>query len=331
MVSRGQVTPHERDGAPAMTLDSFDAMPPSTRVHAFRAGGIKPHHGNGGRPAGCFDSLDQMDSVPSATGLGDDEHTSEPRGKIGPRVQVVDHETCGSDRIAVNQQNEALWRARRGYRCRDRIKCLFECIAIPMPPLMPEPICNNRHQIGPIRYPDDQFLLHHPTVPPDLRRPAPAGLLARSSNLQWSGGNDQKGPPERVVNIASRSQTGGFSWPNGGWAIQHANVQLCGRLDCIGVITIAVWEITFPSPYRQFGPGEIASGLLLGAVRRDIRVRFRFPRQDVRRVSRCPGIALYRTAVALLRRHHRHRSVRGRPSAWNDRSRLKIDFFAVTA
>jgi hypothetical protein len=50
--------------------------------------------------------------VPSATGLGADEHTSEPRSLIGPLVQVMGHETRGSDWFAINQQNKALWRSR---------------------------------------------------------------------------------------------------------------------------------------------------------------------------------------------------------------------------
>jgi hypothetical protein len=122
--------------------------------------GVEPHYRDRGRSAGRFDCLDQMDDMPSATGLGDDEYTSEPRGQIGPFVQIVGHETGGSDWFAVNQQNKALWRPRRKYRCSDRIMCLFECVAILMPPLVPEPTGNNRHQIRPIRYPDDQFLLH---------------------------------------------------------------------------------------------------------------------------------------------------------------------------
>jgi hypothetical protein len=47
----------------------------------------------------------------------DDEHTGEPRGQIGPLVQIVGHETGGSDWFAVNQQNKALWRPRTGDRC----------------------------------------------------------------------------------------------------------------------------------------------------------------------------------------------------------------------
>ena len=120
-------------------------MPSSTRVHALCTGGVEPHHGDGGSPAGGFDSLDQVDDVPSATGLGDDEHTSEPRGQIGPLVQVMGHETGGSDWFAVNQQNKALWRPRWTInRSSDRIMCLFECVAILMPPLVPEPTGNNR-------------------------------------------------------------------------------------------------------------------------------------------------------------------------------------------
>jgi hypothetical protein len=55
----------------------------STRVRAFCIGGIEPTPQDGGSPAGAFDSLDQVDDVPSATGLGADEHTSEPRSQIG--------------------------------------------------------------------------------------------------------------------------------------------------------------------------------------------------------------------------------------------------------
>jgi hypothetical protein len=159
-VWRGQVTTHECDRAPAMTLDSFHAAPSSTRVHALGAGRVEPHPRDGGRPAGRFDSLDQVDDMPRATGLGNDEHTRELRGQIGPFVQIVDHETCGSDWFAVNHQNKALGRPRWRYRCSDLIMCLFECVAILMPPLVPEPAGNNRQQIRPIRYPDNQFLLH---------------------------------------------------------------------------------------------------------------------------------------------------------------------------
>jgi hypothetical protein len=95
-----------------MTLYSFHAVPPSTRVHALGTGGVEPHHRDGGNPAGGFDSLDQVDNMPSATDLGDNEYTGEPRGQIGPLVQVVGHETGGSDWFAVNQQNKALWRPR---------------------------------------------------------------------------------------------------------------------------------------------------------------------------------------------------------------------------
>ena len=98
--------------------------------------------------------------MPSATGLGDNEHTCEPRGQIGALVQVVGHEAGGSDWFSVNQQNKALGRPRWRYRCSNRIMCLFECAAILMPPLVPEPTGNNRHQIRPIRYPDNLFLLH---------------------------------------------------------------------------------------------------------------------------------------------------------------------------
>jgi hypothetical protein len=56
-------------------------MPSTTRVHALCTGGVEPEHRDGGRPAGRFNSLDQVDDVPLATGLGDDEHASEPRGQ----------------------------------------------------------------------------------------------------------------------------------------------------------------------------------------------------------------------------------------------------------
>ena len=124
-MSLGQVTTHQCDRAPAMTLYSFHAMPPSTRVHAHGTGRVEPHHRDSGRPAGCFDRLDQVDDMPSATGLGDNEHTCEPRGQIGPLVQVVIHETGGSDWFAVNQQDKTLRRPRWRYRCSDRIICLF--------------------------------------------------------------------------------------------------------------------------------------------------------------------------------------------------------------
>ena len=117
-----------------MALYGFHAMPPGTRVHALGTGRVEPHRRDGGSPAGRFDRLDQVDDMPSATGLWDNEHTSEPRVQIGPFVQVVDHETCSSDRSAVNQQNKALWRPRWRYRCSDRFMCLFECAAILMPP-----------------------------------------------------------------------------------------------------------------------------------------------------------------------------------------------------
>jgi hypothetical protein len=70
-VSRGQVTTHQCDRPPAMTLYSFHAMPPSTRVHPLCTGGVEPHHRDGGRPAGRFDSLDQVDDVlrPRTSGM----------------------------------------------------------------------------------------------------------------------------------------------------------------------------------------------------------------------------------------------------------------------
>ena len=64
-----QVAPHECDRAPAKTLYSFHAMPPGTRVHALGTGRVEPYHRDGGRPAGRFDRLDQVDDMPSATGL----------------------------------------------------------------------------------------------------------------------------------------------------------------------------------------------------------------------------------------------------------------------
>ena len=95
-----------------MTLDNVRATPPSPRVHALCTGGEEPHDRDGGRPTGRLDCLDKGDDMPSATGFGDDEHTGEPRGQIGPLVQVVGHEAGGSDWFAVNQQNKALWRPR---------------------------------------------------------------------------------------------------------------------------------------------------------------------------------------------------------------------------
>jgi hypothetical protein len=79
-----------------MTLDNVRATPPSPRVHALCTGGEEPHDRDGGRPTGRLDCLDKGDDMPSATGFGDDEHTGEPRGQIGPLVQVVGHETGGS-------------------------------------------------------------------------------------------------------------------------------------------------------------------------------------------------------------------------------------------
>lgn len=105
--------------------------------------------------------------MPSATGLGADEHTSEPRSLIGPLVQVMGHETRGSDWFAVNQQNKALWRPRwRLDKDTDpaTASCVCSSVAILIPPLVPEPTGNNRGQIRPIRYPDDQFLLHWPIL-----------------------------------------------------------------------------------------------------------------------------------------------------------------------
>ena len=90
--------------------------------------------------------------------------------------------------------------------------CLFECVAILMPPLVPEPTGNNRHQIGPIRYPDDQFLLHcsilfdmacavllHPVCQHGYRDPLAATKRAAAtdavSNVVWAQGGDHLGGP----------------------------------------------------------------------------------------------------------------------------------------
>ncbi len=76
-----QATPHERNRAPSKALWSFHATPSSTRVHAFGTGCVEPYHRDGGRPAGSFDSLDQVDKCPWPLASGDNEHTCEPRGQ----------------------------------------------------------------------------------------------------------------------------------------------------------------------------------------------------------------------------------------------------------
>jgi len=69
-----------------LTLDGFNAVPSSPRVHAFCIGGIEPHGTDSGRPAGILDRSDQMHDMPTATGVWDDEHISQPRGQIRPFV-----------------------------------------------------------------------------------------------------------------------------------------------------------------------------------------------------------------------------------------------------
>jgi hypothetical protein len=92
---------------------------------------------------------------------------------------------------------------------------LFECIAILMPPLVPEATDKNRRQFRPIRYPDDQFLLHrsilfgspcavllHPVgqhARPVYSDPLAAIRMATAigvrSNVVWAQRGDHRGGP----------------------------------------------------------------------------------------------------------------------------------------
>ena len=115
-IMRGEITTHQGDRTPALTLDDFHSVPPGTRVHAFCIGGVQPHGADTGGSTRHLDGLDQVDGVTLATRLRNDEHTSQPRGQMGPLVQIMSDQTGGSDRLVINQQHEGLWRARWGHR-----------------------------------------------------------------------------------------------------------------------------------------------------------------------------------------------------------------------
>jgi hypothetical protein len=73
---RGKIATHQYDWALALTLDGFDAVPPSPRVHALCTGGVEPHGSDLGRSAGILDCPDQVHDMSTASGLWDDEHAS---------------------------------------------------------------------------------------------------------------------------------------------------------------------------------------------------------------------------------------------------------------
>jgi hypothetical protein len=83
---RGQIAAHQRDWTHALTLDDFGAVRSSPRVYALCTGSVEPHGADPGISAGNLDRSDQVHDVSSATGLSNNEHTSQPRRQIRPFV-----------------------------------------------------------------------------------------------------------------------------------------------------------------------------------------------------------------------------------------------------
>jgi hypothetical protein len=72
----GQITAHQCDRTFIMTLDGFNALPPSPRIHTLCTGGEEPHGADVGRSTGILHRSDQVHDVSSTTCFWDDEHTS---------------------------------------------------------------------------------------------------------------------------------------------------------------------------------------------------------------------------------------------------------------
>jgi hypothetical protein len=67
---------------------------------------------------------------------------------------VRDQTSC-SNRFAINEQHEGLWRPGAGHRGSNGITNRFKGLAGILPPLMPKPVGNRLYKVRPISYPDD--------------------------------------------------------------------------------------------------------------------------------------------------------------------------------
>ena len=99
--------------------------------------------------------------------LRHDEHAGQPRRQVWPRIEIVADQTCRADRLIIDQQDKGLRWPGRGGRCGDTLMDMLKGPATLPREFLPQPPCDNRHEIGPIGGPDD-YSRH------SNNRPAPA-------------------------------------------------------------------------------------------------------------------------------------------------------------